>query len=87
MDTAGAFVADGFKQWWFKDNNGKKFSRFLELTKDGKDSAGNKTMIELAEDPSLSNSDKSLLNEYISLSNETSQDIDPDVKRNPSAMA
>jgi hypothetical protein len=44
-------------------------------------------MIELAEDPTLSNSDRALLKEYIGLSNETSQDIDTDVKRNPAAMA
>jgi hypothetical protein len=34
MGNSGTFVADGFKQWWFKNNNGKKFSKFLELTRE-----------------------------------------------------
>ena len=57
------------------------------MSGDGKDSAGKKTLIELAEDATLTNSERALLREYIGLTNETSQDIDTDVKRNPTAMA
>ena len=41
----------------------------------------------LSEDPSLSTDDRALLTEFINNTQETSQDIDKEVRRNPMAHA
>lgn len=85
MSATGWFVADGFKTRWLKDNNGKKFSKFLEVT--GKDAADKYSLLELLDSPDLSNAEKATLKEYISLTNESNQDLDLDVKHNFQAVA
>ena len=85
MENVGLFVAEGFKQRRFHGNNGTNFSKFLEIT--GKDAGGKKTLLELANDPGLTESERSVLKEFIGLSNESSQDLDPDIRHNFTAMS
>lgn len=85
MKSTGPFVAEGFKQWRFHGHNGEDFSKFLEIT--GKDAAGKKTILELSHDSTLSESERAVLKEYIATSNETSQDLDQEVRHNFMAVA
>ena len=85
--------------WWFintlvdskKPGNGrmeatwrmKKISDFLQLT--WKNDAG-KTLLDLYADPTLSMSDKLLLEEYINKSNEKNETLDHEVEQNTSSL-
>lgn len=83
MEKFGGFVHEGFKKRWFKNENGHKFCKFLEMTGDNVDG---KKLMDLAKDPSLPNEDKSILQEYMRMGEETSEDIDKDIRKNPSAL-
>lgn len=85
MANAGGFVWDGFKQRRFKNDNGKKFSKFLEIS--GKDKKWKSTILELLDSDTLANDEKAILEQYITLTNEVDQDIDADVRHNFSAMS
>lgn len=83
MDKFGVFVHDDFKKRWLNKNNGHKFCQFLEMTGGNVD---DKKLMDLAQDPNVPNDERVILKEYMMMWEQTSEDIDKDVKNNPSAL-
>ena len=83
MDKFGVFVHEDFKKRWFESDNGHKFCKFLEMT-DG--NVDGKKLMDLAQDPTLPNDQRVILQEYMRNGEETAEDTDKDVRANPSAL-
>ena len=96
MESVWAFIRwwrPSFKTRWLDDENGEWFAKFLSFESDnssekknGKTRWTQKTIVELANDPTVEHDDKTLLEAYVKFAQEKSEDIDLDIRHNISAM-